>query len=268
MFGTDLLELEAINNLYHYGGREIPLARASLCVGLLLILGISWIFGLRYLDLSWMMVTIMSLIILYSLPIMRHYFPPNSDWAINVLVQLAGIGAMAGFIMSFLRDFSLSRQILGAYVTASVSLFLIFVVGEKILGSRRDGFLMASYIVWASVLAFGAWRSFALAKSLPEKLPRRLRIKMFGFISATGSAAYLLQTWMMTFVPISFADYIALAVVALFTGFLCVDLVFYQQGFFTEKDKREIEEQKRMRLSEALTIGQTAQELPATTACC
>lgn len=261
MYGTDFLELEAIKNLYHYGGREIPLARVSFCAGLLLILGISWLFGLRYLDLSWMIVMIMSLIIQYSWPIISQYFHPSSDWPLRVLFQLAGLGAMVGFIMSFLRDFSLTRRILITYFTVFVSLVIIFVIGEKYFGSQKDVYLMASYISWAVVLGFGAWRSLTLVKSLPVNLPRRSRIKIFGIISAAGSVTYLLQTWMMTFVPIFFADYIALTVVALFTGFLCVDLVLYQQGFFTEKVNRELAEQKRLRLAEALSIGQTAQEL-------
>jgi serine phosphatase RsbU (regulator of sigma subunit) len=253
-------EVVRIQKVYSFARVILPFGTMMLFIGLCVLFVTSFNTGIRYPDVFWTMIGLAIGLLELGVKVRLGF---STWWTYEM--QLAVYSSLAVALCYHIhRDFPVKGRLAIFLIPTLFSASLIFFEPQT-RGVIVSGWKLTSWIqvVLFSAIAISGFRRIeGLGRS--RRNARQLGIYTawlvaFGLV-ATNALIEIKGIWLREIMLIMTTMAIA-AVISL-------DLVLFHRGYFKEKAlrtdeqlRREREEREKLRLAEALAIGQTAQEL-------
>lgn len=263
-FAKDRQSLARVEHLNWSGNVEAPMLYVGFALATFIVFGVSWLFGIRYRDVEWMIVLSASLALLFWLDYTPHGFRGPQALAVGQIVRQSTLLAMSFFIAAFLR-FEPKRFPLGLAFAAAVAVLAIvnLLVPRDVLAlvwmPGRLPLILAA--LSSAGLGCAGWRhAWTLGGT------RRFRVKIISVTSLFAGGAFAAQAVLSATHGLMFENFLVVGFVTTFSTFLAVDLVTFHRQFFDEKARRIEGEDENTLLESRLELGRAVQQhlLPKT----
>ncbi len=263
-FAKDRRSLARVEHLNWSGNIEAPMLYVGFALATFIVFGVSWLFGIRYRDVEWMVVLSASLALLFWLDYTPHGFRGPQALAVGQVVRQSTLLAMSFFLAAFLR-FESKRLPLGLVFT----ILVVFLAALNLL-VPRDILALAWMparlpLIFAAMASAGlGWAGWRHSRTLSGT--RRLRVKVISVTALLAGGAFAAQAVLSATHGFMFENFLVVGFVTAFSTFLAVDLVTFHRQFFDEKARRIEGEDENTLLESRLELGRAVQQhlLPKT----
>jgi serine phosphatase RsbU (regulator of sigma subunit) len=253
-------QTRAIKEVYEFSRTVLPFGRIMLLLGLSILFVVSFNLGIQYADVAWTMTGLCFGLVEAT---MKWRMGISLWW--NYELQLAVYTCLAIALLCHInRNLKLRTQLMVFAFPTSISL-LLALAPAQLLGQIVTGLKLTS---WIQVVLFGSVAVVGLKQEKNLPIARLRARKLSVFLAAMVALGLCTSNVLLEMKGIWMREIMTILTISIVAALISTDLVLFHRGYFNEKAKSEneqglrvVEQQKRVVLSEALSIGQTAQEL-------
>ncbi len=237
----------------------INTSRINLLFGLVLTLGVAWLFGMHYGDIAWIIV-VLGGIALQSVKSMQwESLLTDFGWRQYQLTYCLSSFGIMGFLMAFLREKKKEVRFTLLFIPLVFSAVFICYTIEHTWNVGRTYFIPTMNLIQSFALFTGFIAGYRLTKIVQGQ--RKLKVQLFmaatlltGILSfSVGFGFYFGFGFLSVFIQQSIG--------AVFAVLLGLDLVLFQRNFLSERKERLKFEGVSNQLTEQMTSGQLIQHL-------
>lgn len=253
-------DIVTIQKVYAFSRATLPFGTIMLFIGLSVLFVVSYNCGIRYPDVLW---TMLALVIGLIELLLKWRIGLSSWW--NYEMQLAVYSCLAVALANHIhRDISIRLQLIMFCIPSFVSVSLAL-LSPELRGVIVTGFKVTS---WLQVVLYSFVAASGLRKVNLLPTGRSLARQIGIYIACLVALGLVATNLLIEIKGIWLREIMMFFTITAITGIIATDLVLFHRGYFKEKAlrtdeqiRREQEEREKLRLAEALLIGQTAQEL-------
>lgn len=238
---------------------ELPMARANFCLGLLVVFAVTWLAGMRYQDVGWM---VAFLSVLAAVNAVDYYVEVMSMAWVRTLQIVAYIPltlALVAFAFAFLRIHLRQRTVELTLVAATCAYALLHYATRDANLIHLNTSLRLFWGFSAAGLTLAALLGLRGLKALKGR--RRLRVLIACGLYLLVAALFVYLIAVLDTHALLIGNVAVIGIATGFTIFLALDLVVFKRQYFEERDLRAKTATEVRRLQDKLTLGGAIQAL-------